>query len=105
MPGRSIRRRNCPTEGVPVGVSFMNEIRAYRRIVLGKSTQQVLDITAMAVKAARILLGTYAAGGPRFMSERDVARIHTRPDELYRRQQLGLEGKKQGTEVGALRAT
>ena len=33
----------------------------------------------MAVKTARILLGTYAAGGPRFMSEHDVARIHTRP--------------------------
>ena len=62
-------------------------------IVLGGSAQRVLDITAMAVKAARILLGTFAAGGPRFMSEKDVARIHTRPDELYRRQQLGLEGK------------
>ena len=35
-----------------------------------------------------------AAGGPRFMSERDVARIHTRPDEHFRRLQLGLEGKK-----------
>ncbi len=62
-------------------------------VVLGKSAQQVLDVTAMAVKAARVMLGTFAAGGPRFMSERDVARIHTRPDELYRRQQLGLEGK------------
>ena len=44
----------------------------------------------MAVKAARILLGTYAAGGPHFLSEKDVARIHTRPDELYRRQKLGV---------------
>ena len=48
----------------------------------------------MAVKTARAMLGAYAAGGPRFMTERDVARIHTRPDELYRRLQLGLEGKK-----------
>ena len=63
-------------------------------IVLGKTPQQVLDVTAMAVKTARILLGTFAAGGPRFMSEKDVARIHTRPDELYRRQQLGLEETK-----------
>lgn len=60
-------------------------------IVLGSTPQQVLDVTAMAVKTARILLGTFAAGGPRFMSEHDVARIHSRPDELYRRQQLGLE--------------
>lgn len=68
-------------------------IQNHGLIVLGKSSQQVLDVTAMAVKTARTLLGTFAAGGPRFMSERDVARIHTRPDELYRRQQLGLGGK------------
>ena len=42
-------------------------------IVLGKTPQLVLDITAMAVKTARILLGTFAAGGPRFMSESDVS--------------------------------
>ena len=64
-------------------------IQNHGLIVLGKSPQQVLDVTAMAVKTARILLGACAAGGPHFLSERDVARIHTRPDELYRRQQLG----------------
>lgn len=69
-------------------------IQNHGLIVLGKSAQQVLDITAMAVKTARILLGAFAAGGPRFMSEHDVARIHTRPDELYRRLQLGLDGNK-----------
>ena len=53
----------------------------------------MLDVMAMAVKTARVLLGTYAAGGPRFMSEHDVARIHTRPDEHFRRLQLGLEGE------------
>jgi rhamnose utilization protein RhaD (predicted bifunctional aldolase and dehydrogenase) len=63
-------------------------------ITLGRSAQHVLDVMAMAVKTARILLGTYAAGGPRFMSEHDVARIHTRPDEHFRRLQLGLEGMK-----------
>ncbi len=59
-------------------------------IALGASAQQVEDETAMAVKSARILLGTYAAGGPRFMTSEAVARIHTRPDELYRKRQLGL---------------
>jgi hypothetical protein len=44
----------------------------------------VANITAMAVKAARILAGTYAMGGPRFMTPQAVARIHTRPDEHYR---------------------
>jgi rhamnose utilization protein RhaD (predicted bifunctional aldolase and dehydrogenase) len=60
-------------------------------IALGGSAQQVEDETAMAIKTARILLGTFGAGGPRFLSPRDVARIHTRPDELYRRTQLGLD--------------
>jgi hypothetical protein len=46
------------------------------------------------VKTCRVLRGAFAAGGPRFLSQKDVDRIHTRPDELYRRQQLGLEGKK-----------
>ena len=44
------------------------------------------NITAMTVKAARILLGTYVLGGPRFLSESNIRRIYTRPDELYRRQ-------------------
>ncbi len=60
-------------------------------IALAQSARQVRDVTAMAVKTARVLLGSYAAGGPHFLSERDVARIHTRPDELYRRQQLGAQ--------------
>lgn len=53
-------------------------------IALGRSAQQVMNITAMAVKAARILAGTYLLGGPRFMTPEAVARIHTRPDEHYR---------------------
>ena len=65
-------------------------IQNHGPIVLGRSAQHVLDVTAMAVKTARVLLGSFAAGGPRFMSDHDVSRIHTRPDELYRRQQLKL---------------
>jgi rhamnose utilization protein RhaD (predicted bifunctional aldolase and dehydrogenase) len=58
-------------------------------IALGRTTQQVEKITAMAVKTARVLLGTYALGGPRFMTPQAVQRIHTRPDEAYRRKLLG----------------
>ena len=58
-------------------------------IALGRTAQQVENITAMAVKAARVLAGTYALGGPHFLTARDVARIHTRPDELYRREVIG----------------
>ena len=58
-------------------------------IALGRSAQQVEDVTAMAVKTARVLLGAYTLGGPRFLTPVNVARIHTRPDELYRRKLLG----------------
>jgi rhamnose utilization protein RhaD (predicted bifunctional aldolase and dehydrogenase) len=58
-------------------------------IALGRTAQQVADITAMAVKTARVLLGTYALGGPHFLTSRAADRIHTRPDELYRRKLLG----------------
>ena len=59
-------------------------------IALGRTAQQVENTTAMAVKAVRVLIGTYALGGPRFLTARNVERIHTRPDELYRR---GIAGK------------
>jgi rhamnose utilization protein RhaD (predicted bifunctional aldolase and dehydrogenase) len=57
-------------------------------IALGRTATEVENITAMCVKAARVLLGTYALGGPRFLTARDVERIHTRPDEVYRLEKL-----------------
>ena len=54
-------------------------------IALGRAARQVEDITAMAVKTARVLLGAYALGGPHFLTAENVDRIHTRPDEAYRR--------------------
>jgi rhamnose utilization protein RhaD (predicted bifunctional aldolase and dehydrogenase) len=54
-------------------------------IALGATAHEVNAITAMACKSARILAGTYAFGGPHFFSPEDVAKIHTRPDEIYRR--------------------
>jgi rhamnose utilization protein RhaD (predicted bifunctional aldolase and dehydrogenase) len=53
-------------------------------ITLGRNSTQVENTTHMFVKACRIRLGTYTAGGPRFMKERDIDRIFTRPDEKYR---------------------
>ena len=58
-------------------------------IALGHTAQQVENITAMAVKTARVLLGTYALGGPHFLTTEAVDRIHTRPDEAYRRGVIG----------------
>ena len=56
-------------------------------IALGKTASEVENITAMYVKTARVLLGAYALGGPCFMTPQAVDRIHTRPDEHYRRQE------------------
>ena len=58
-------------------------------VALGRTAEQVENITAMMVKTARVLLGTYAAGGPHFLGAEQVDRIHTRPDEAYRRKLLG----------------
>jgi rhamnose utilization protein RhaD (predicted bifunctional aldolase and dehydrogenase) len=58
-------------------------------IAIGRSPKDVQTITSMYVKTARTLLGTYAMGGPNFLTEENVNRIHTRPDEHYRQKQLG----------------
>jgi rhamnose utilization protein RhaD (predicted bifunctional aldolase and dehydrogenase) len=87
--------------GLPIARSLLGEIRAYiarwgqaprvfyllnhGMVALGQSAQEAENITAMAVKSARILLGTYALGGPNFISENDVMRIINRPDEEFRR--------------------
>jgi len=57
-------------------------------IALGRTAQEVENITAMYVKTAHVIVGAYALGGPRFLSMQAVERIHTRPDELYRRRKL-----------------
>ncbi len=93
--------------GVPLARCVREKIRAYVAewgqppkviimqnhglIALGRTPQEVLNVTAMAVKVARVLLGTYALGGPRLLTEQQVARIHTRPDEALRRRALGLQ--------------
>ncbi len=72
--------------GAPPRVILMQN---HGLIALGRSAAQVENITAMMVKTARVLLGTFAAGGPRFMPHAEVERIHGRPDEHYRRRIIG----------------
>ncbi|MBE2236998.1 MAG: class II aldolase/adducin family protein [Caldilineaceae bacterium] len=55
---------------------------------LGKTMQEALNITRMADKWARTLIGTYTLGGPHFMPDHEAARIDSRLDEHYRRSQL-----------------
>jgi rhamnose utilization protein RhaD (predicted bifunctional aldolase and dehydrogenase) len=80
-------RTYLDTYGEPPKTIYMQN---HGFIALGATAAQVANITAMATKAARILIGAYSLGGPNFLTPEHVARIHTRPDELYRRQQLGV---------------
>lgn len=79
---REVIARYLEDYGQPPTVTLMQN---HGLIALGRTAQEVENIIAMAVKTARILLGTYALGGPHFMSGEAVERIHTRPHELYRR--------------------
>lgn len=54
-------------------------------VALGRSVTEVHQVTAMAVKAARILAGALAAGEPVYLTEDSADRLDTRPDELHRR--------------------
>lgn len=58
-------------------------------IACGRTTRDVQTITQMFVKTARTLALTYVFGGPNFLTEANVRRIHTRPDEHYRQRQIG----------------
>ncbi len=54
-------------------------------IALGQTPAEILNVTAMCVKAAHIFAGACAVGEPVFMSQADIAHIYKRPDEIYRR--------------------
>lgn len=72
----------CETWGaVPKTIMMQN----HGLIALGQTANEVMNITQMSVKAARVIAGAYAMGGPNFLSTDSVNRIHTRPDEHYRR--------------------
>lgn len=81
---RAVRDLLAERERPPQVVYLQN----HGLVALGESAEQVLQITQMAVKAAAILLGALAAGGPVFLSDEEVARIDERLDEHYRRQVL-----------------
>ncbi len=58
-------------------------------MALGANIKQVQSITAMAVKVARTLIGTYALGGPTYLTSEQIQRINDRPDVHYRQRVLG----------------
>jgi rhamnose utilization protein RhaD (predicted bifunctional aldolase and dehydrogenase) len=90
--------------GLPLALEIRKQTRAYLDkngeapkvillanhglIALGQTTAEILNVTAMCVKAAHIFAGACAVGEPVFMSAEDIAHIYKRPDEIYRRQQF-----------------
>jgi len=59
-------------------------------ITLGRTIEAVLASMLMAEKAALILLGSAAMGGPKFLTQKNVSRIAGRPDEKIRQRVLKL---------------
>jgi rhamnose utilization protein RhaD (predicted bifunctional aldolase and dehydrogenase) len=57
-------------------------------VALGATAAEVAAITAMAVKAARVRLGTQAAGGPSFLGREQADRLAGREDERVRLERL-----------------
>jgi rhamnose utilization protein RhaD (predicted bifunctional aldolase and dehydrogenase) len=82
---RAELRRYRAAYGIPPRLLLLEN---HGILALGRTATEALNITLMADKWARILVGTYALGGPRFMSEDAVARIDSRLDEHERRRRL-----------------
>ena len=90
--------------GLPLAVACRDALRDYGQahrappklvllvnhgiIALGQSPREVLNITLMAQKWARVLVGALQLGGPRYLSADSVDAIDSRLDEDYRRKQL-----------------
>lgn len=82
---RGALRKNIDANGeFPLVIYLQN----HGIFALGQTAKQVENITAMVVKNADVMARTFALGGPRYLSEHDVARIHTRPDEDVRRKKF-----------------
>ena len=65
-------------------------VQNHGMFALGANDAEALQVTEMAVKVARIIIGASTVSEPAFMSPADVIRIDTRPDERYRRSVLAF---------------
>jgi rhamnose utilization protein RhaD (predicted bifunctional aldolase and dehydrogenase) len=90
--------------GWVLGLAVREELRRYRNeysrppkmmlmvnhgvVALGQTPTEVFNILLMADKWAKVLLGTYALGGPNYLTEEHVERIDIRLDEHHRRRRL-----------------
>ena len=80
-----LRRFREKYDGAPKVILLVN----HGPVALGQTEREVLNILLMLDKWARILVGNFALGGPAFLPDSTSTRIDTRPDEHYRRAQIG----------------
>lgn len=81
-------RRHLDAHGVPPKVLYL---RNHGILALGESAREVMQITEMTVKVARILSGALAVGTPRYLTDAEADRIDGREDEHHRRRVLAGE--------------
>lgn len=79
---RQMLQRHCEAHGAPPKAVYMAN---HGLVALGASAQEVLQITSMADKAARVMATAATFGGVRLLPAAEVARIDGRADEAYRR--------------------
>jgi rhamnose utilization protein RhaD (predicted bifunctional aldolase and dehydrogenase) len=87
-PGLVLARRvrdELKAHGEPPKVIYLGN---HGMFALGQTTEEVVQITQMAVKAGLVLAGALSAGGVHGLTAADADRIHGRPDEHYRRAAL-----------------
>ncbi|MCP2164519.1 class II aldolase/adducin family protein [Goodfellowiella coeruleoviolacea] len=82
---REALRRHLETHGVAPKVVWLAN---HGLFALGESAREVLQVTEMAVKLARIATGVLSVGRPTFLPQRSVDVLDKRPDEVLRRQKL-----------------
>ncbi len=63
-------------------------LRNHGMVALGQSLREAENITAMAAKAAKVLLGALSAGSVVYLSAHEAQRLHSREDEVLRRGEL-----------------
>jgi len=89
--GRAVRdglRSHLDRHGAPPKLIYLGN---HGIVALGASAAEVLQVTEMSVKAARVLHGVLAVGQPAHLPVASADRLDRRPDEIHRRRVLAAQ--------------
>jgi rhamnose utilization protein RhaD (predicted bifunctional aldolase and dehydrogenase) len=82
---RAALAAHAARHGLPPKVVYL---RSHGLFALGATATEVLQVTEMAVKAARVLSGALAVGEPEYLSAAEADALEGREDEHHRRRML-----------------